>query len=114
MILSEIAIENFRSIKNCKIQIREISALIGENNAGKTALLRAINSVFNWDFEEKYFLNNSHQHAIKTVSKIILTFDDVPNKDYYLCTLALSLVHPCLVTSLDKHLCTVYTYLVRN
>ena len=83
MILSEIAIENFRSIKNCKIQIREISALIGENNAGKTALLRAINSVFNWDFEEKYFLNNSHQHAIKTVSKIILTFDDVPNKDYY-------------------------------
>lgn len=83
MVLTEVAVENFRSIKSCKIHIREISALIGENNAGKTALLRAINSMFNWKDEEEFFQNNSHQHAVKTVSKIQLTFDEVPQKKTY-------------------------------
>ena len=55
MKLAEIEIENFRSIKNCRIRFDEIAAIVGENNAGKSALLRAINSVFNWD-EERLFL----------------------------------------------------------
>ena len=47
MKLSEIRIENFRSIRLCQLVLDEITAVIGENNAGKTALLRALNSVFN-------------------------------------------------------------------
>ena len=48
MTLSEVSIDFFRSIKECRIRFNEITAIIGENNAGKTALLRAINSVFNF------------------------------------------------------------------
>ena len=32
-------------------------ALVGENNAGKTAILRALNSVFNYEYEKEFFLN---------------------------------------------------------
>lgn len=48
-------IDYFRSIKSCHVYFDEINAIVGENNAGKTALLRALNSVFNWKYEEPYF-----------------------------------------------------------
>ena len=83
MKISNIDIEQFRSIKKCNLRFNEITTVIGENNAGKTALLRALNSVFNWDEERKYFEDNTHQYAPRTVSKIILTFDAVPDKEVY-------------------------------
>lgn len=49
MRLSEVSIENYRSICTCKIRFRELTALVGENNAGKTAILRALNSFFNFE-----------------------------------------------------------------
>lgn len=64
MKLTEIRIDNFRSIKECHLYLSEVTAVIGENNAGKTALLRALNSVFNWEYEQAYFLNNAHQYAV--------------------------------------------------
>ena len=83
MKLSEIQIENFRSIKRCHLFLEEITAVIGENNAGKTALLRALNSVFNWEYEKTGFVNNTHQYAPRTTTKIVLTFEDIPQKDIY-------------------------------
>lgn len=47
-------IENFRSIKKCSIHFNEITAIVGENNAGKSAVLRALNSFFNYEFEEAF------------------------------------------------------------
>ena len=83
MKLSELTIERFRSIKKCHIRFNEVMAVIGENNAGKTALLRALNSVFNWKFEEKYFKDNTHQYAPRAVTKISLCFEMVPDKEIY-------------------------------
>ena len=54
MKISNISIEQFRSIKKCQLRLGEITTVVRENNAGKTALLKALNSVFNWD-EEKCF-----------------------------------------------------------
>ena len=68
MKLSELTIERFRSIKKCHIRFNEVMAVIGENNAGKTALLRALNSVFNWKLEEKYFEDNTHQYAPMSIT----------------------------------------------
>lgn len=76
-------IENFRSIKKCSIHFNEITAIVGENNAGKSAVLRALNSFFNYEFEEAFFINATHRYDVRTVSKITLTFDDVPDKDIY-------------------------------
>lgn len=83
MKISNIDVEHFRSIKKCHVRLNEITTIIGENNAGKTALLRALNSVFNWEEEKRYFEDNTHQYVIRTVSKILLTFEDVPNKPIY-------------------------------
>ena len=83
MKLTEMTIDYFRSIKNCHVYFDEINAVVGENNAGKTALLRALNSVFNWKYEEPYFLNNAHQYSPRTKTKISLVFDALPDKEIY-------------------------------
>lgn len=83
MKLTEIRIDNFRSIKECHLYLSEVTAVIGENNAGKTALLRALNSVFNWEYEQPFFLNNVHQYASRTTTKIVLTFDAIPDREIY-------------------------------
>lgn len=62
MKIKSISIENFRSIKNATINFNEITALVGENNAGKTAVLRALNSVFNYEYENEFFLNSMHRY----------------------------------------------------
>lgn len=83
MRLVRVSIENFRSIKKCSVYLKDLNAIIGENNAGKTALLRAINSVFNWEDEERFFLDNTHQSAPRTRTNIVLEFDKVPSKPLY-------------------------------
>ena len=83
MKLTEIRIDNFRSIKECRLYFNEVTAIIGENNAGKTALLRALNSVFNWEHEKASFLNNTHQYALRTTTKIVLVFESIPDRDIY-------------------------------
>lgn len=81
--ITEITIEKFRSIKNATLRINNILAIVGENNAGKTAVLRAINSVLNFKFEESSFQNKAHQYAPRSNSYITISFEDIPNKSIY-------------------------------
>ena len=83
MKLKEATIENFRSIKNCSIRFHELTAIVGENNSGKTAILRALNSVFNYEYEEEDYRSGAHRYAPRTITKITLTFSDVPDKQGY-------------------------------
>lgn len=83
MRIKTVTIENFRSIKNATIHLNEITALVGENNAGKTAILRALNSVFNFPFEKEFFFNNMHRYWTRTITKITVVFDEIPDKEIY-------------------------------
>ena len=83
MKLKQIDIENFRSIKSCTIKLNEIIAIVGENNSGKTAILKAINSFFNFEEEEADFDNAVHRYAPSTITRIRLTFSDLPDKPLY-------------------------------
>ena len=47
MIISSITIHNFRSIKSASIRLYPFTILAGENNAGKTNVLQALDIVFN-------------------------------------------------------------------
>ena len=58
MKIESVIITNFRSIKNAVIRMHDITAIVGENNAGKTAVLRALNSVMNFKEEEENFINS--------------------------------------------------------
>ncbi len=83
MKLKQAIIENFRSIKNCSIRFHELTAIVGENNSGKTGILRALNSVFNYEFEEQDFQNGAHRYAPRTITKITLIFSELPERSEY-------------------------------
>ncbi|MFB5197877.1 ATP-dependent endonuclease [Neobacillus sp. KR4-4] len=73
-------IRNFRSINSCIVQNGKISSLVGENNSGKSAILRALNAFFNYEEEEINFLNGLHQYSNKSLVRIELAFEDIPDK----------------------------------
>lgn len=83
MKISEVHIEKFRSIKKATFRMNNITAVVGENNAGKTAVLRALNSVLNYKFEEISFIDKTHQYALRNNTYISINFIDVPNKEIY-------------------------------
>lgn len=83
MKIDTIVIKKFRSIKECKIHFSTINALVGENNSGKTAVLRALNSIFNFKDEEKYFINNAHKHAPRSNTSINIILSDIPDTEFY-------------------------------
>ncbi|MEJ9303082.1 AAA family ATPase [Priestia megaterium] len=83
MKLVRISIKNFRSIYSCTVQSGKISALVGENNSGKSAILRALNAFFNYEEEEANFFNGIHKYSNKSLVRIELTFEDVPHKSDY-------------------------------
>ena len=76
--LSRITINNFKSIKACDISFSDLNILIGENGAGKTNLLDAINYFYdnltsdassNNVFDE----NNPYSNEVRTVIEYDLT-----------------------------------------
>lgn len=83
MKISEVTIEKFRSIKKASFRMSDITAVVGENNAGKTAVLRALNAVLNYKHEEESFLNKAHRYAPRNNTYITIVFKDIPNKDIY-------------------------------
>lgn len=83
MKISEVYIEKFRSIKKASFKMNNITAVVGENNAGKTAVLRALNAVLNYKFEEMSFIDKRHQYALRNNTYISITLIDLPDKSIY-------------------------------
>src|SRR6516225_2609405 len=50
MRLASIKIENFRSIKNIEIELPQVCAIVGRNNAGKSNILEAVRRVLAGDW----------------------------------------------------------------
>ena len=84
MRVEEVTIEKFRSIKRATFQMSNINAVVGENNAGKTAVLRALNAVLNYKYEENSFIKKRHQFAPRNNTYITIVFSDIPSKSVYL------------------------------
>lgn len=79
MKIESIQIENFRSIQNATITMHQVLAIVGQNNVGKSHILRALNAFFNFDEEKRDFDNLSHQYTPQTSTRITITFDDSEN-----------------------------------
>jgi predicted ATP-dependent endonuclease of OLD family len=79
MNISRIIIKKFRSIEKADIWIDSINAIVGQNNSGKSCLLRALNSFFNYELEEESFSSGIHSFSTRTISKIEIHFE---NFDY--------------------------------
>ena len=76
MKISRIIIKKFRSIDKADIWISTINAIVGQNNAGKSCLLRAMNAFFNFEKEENAFSGRVHSYSPRTTSKIEMYFEE--------------------------------------
>lgn len=78
MIIREVEISNFRSIKHQVINdIDNILVLIGKNNSGKSALLQAINAFWgNYSIDEDDFYKNKNIITNEMEIKICFSIDD--------------------------------------
>lgn len=81
MKISSIRIQNFRSIEDTTLSINQILAIVGANNTGKSHVLRALNSFFNYESEQLSFLNGDHIYSRHSRPKITVTFTEILNED---------------------------------
>lgn len=81
MKIASIQIQKFRSIDNVTIEIDQILALVGANNAGKSHFLRALNAFFNYKDERDAFLSHEHMYNVRSRPKITVTFTDIHSED---------------------------------
>lgn len=79
MKIESVQIQNFRSIQNATLVFKQVLAVVGQNNVGKSHILRALNVFFNFSEEKKDFENLSHQYSPRSSTKISIVFDDVVN-----------------------------------
>lgn len=77
MKITNIDIRKFRSIDQCSLNLNDINALVGQNNSGKSAVIRALNSFFNPENEELFHIQGKHSYTNKSIPKITITFDSL-------------------------------------
>lgn len=84
MKIKKVEIFKFRSIENGSFHIDDILGIVGQNNSGKTAILRALNSFFNPQIEIQHYLSGVNLYSTnRAVPRITLTFINIPNKPVY-------------------------------
>jgi putative ATP-dependent endonuclease of the OLD family len=77
MQITRIRIENYRSIKSIEIAAQPLCVIIGENNCGKTNILRALSLVLGdaWPSERSFSEGDFHQFDTKQDILIQVFFD---------------------------------------
>lgn len=85
MKLTRIKIENYRSIKLLDFEPNDFVALIGENNTGKTNILRAINIILGetWPSERSFSEEDFYNKDTDQTIKISIWFDTPISYDRY-------------------------------
>lgn len=81
MKIDYIDIRKFRSIDRCKITIDTLNAIVGQNNSGKSALIRAMNAFFNPIEEEACFYQGKHSYTSNSMPKITIGFSSLAGQD---------------------------------
>ncbi|GEM55918.1 hypothetical protein B0A58_11555 [Flavobacterium branchiophilum NBRC 15030 = ATCC 35035] len=71
ILIDKIRIKNFRVLKDIEVNLKPITILVGANNAGKTTLLRALNSVLgisrNQINQDDLFIDKDGKQASKEI-----------------------------------------------
>lgn len=79
MKLRSARIRKFRAIRESHIRVGSELALVGQNNAGKSSVLRALNAFFNFPAERLAFEAGRHRFQKNSISEIEVNFEDVPD-----------------------------------
>lgn len=79
MKISNIKIENFKSIESANIAVADFSIFVGQNNHGKTNIFNAIEWFYNTKSED---LSNCFQRDVEKSIRIEIEYVDVEDEDY--------------------------------
>jgi len=83
--IEKVEISKFRSIESGSFNFDSITGVVGQNNSGKSALMRALNSFFNPHRELKFYQDDTNLYTTKrSIPRIIITFQNVPSSPLYL------------------------------
>ena len=66
--VARLRIEKFRAIGSAEIESGDMVALVGQNGAGKSSVLRALNAFFNFEAERDAFKVGLHRYSSTTQS----------------------------------------------
>lgn len=80
MRIVRLRIKRFRSFEQIDVPISTITAVVGQNNAGKSGLLRALNAFFHPEVERPFFEDGSHRYTKRSKARIELVFDNLPRR----------------------------------
>jgi len=80
MKLQEIEINNYRSIENLKVNIDDFLVLIGENNSGKSSILKGL-ELFYSESLKSFSTENFHFKDTTKPIEVILTFDRLNDEE---------------------------------
>lgn len=83
MKITKLSIEKFRAIRLSEVDLGQETALVGQNSAGKSSILRALNAFFNFPDERSAFMEGRHAFQKTTTAVITLEFSETPED----CTL---------------------------
>lgn len=81
MKIEYIDVRKFRSIDQCKISIEKINAIVGQNNSGKSALIRAMNAFFNPSEEKLSFYQGKHNYTSNSMPRITIGFSGLEGQE---------------------------------
>lgn len=85
MKIRKVEISKFRSIESGGFDIENIIGIVGQNNSGKTCVLRALNSFFNPNLELNHYISGINLYSTnRAVPRIIVHFEDIPLKPSYI------------------------------
>lgn len=73
--VTRLKIEKFRAIRYAEIELGETIALVGQNGAGKSSVLRALNAFFNFESERQAFEDSLHRYIAGTQAIIEVTIE---------------------------------------
>lgn len=84
MKIRKVQISKFRSIEKGEFELIDILGVVGQNNSGKTAILKALNSFFNPALELVNYINLTNLYSTnRAVPRITITFNNISNKAVY-------------------------------
>lgn len=84
MKIETVKISKFRSVDSGIFCFNEITAIVGQNNSGKSTIMRALNSFFNPSLELDSYINGRNLYTTKrSIPRITIDFSSVPSKEIY-------------------------------
>lgn len=84
MKIETVDISKFRSIEKGSFNFNDITSVVGQNNSGKSAIMRALNSFFNPDLELDYYINGTNLYTSKrSIPRITINFVSIPDNEIY-------------------------------